>query len=60
MPHNLWIANPGAHNVLVLPRGSTDPARTLNDTNQPNDVAVCDEGGVAVYPPHRTVRGPAS
>ena len=40
--HNLWVANPGANDVLVFPRGSTDPARTLNDTNQPNDVAVCE------------------
>jgi len=62
--HNLWVANPGANDVLVFPRGSMDPARTLNDTNQPNDVAVCDDGtafvadslnqgGVAVYPPGR-------
>ncbi|MFY9738123.1 MAG: hypothetical protein WAK11_03630 [Candidatus Cybelea sp.] len=62
--HNLWVANPGANDVLVFPRGSTDPTRSLNDTNQPNDVAVRDdgtafvadslnEGGVAVYPPRR-------
>ncbi|MGA8534633.1 MAG: hypothetical protein WB615_11035 [Candidatus Tumulicola sp.] len=62
--HNLWVANPGANDVLVFPRGSMDPARTLNDTNQPNDVAVCgdgtafvadslNQGGVAVYPPGR-------
>jgi sugar lactone lactonase YvrE len=61
--HNLWVANPGANDVLVFPRGSTDPTRTLNDTNQPNDIAVCgdgtafvadslNQGGVAVYPPH--------
>jgi|HubBroStandDraft_6_1064221.scaffolds.fasta_scaffold75237_1 hypothetical protein len=60
--HNLWVANPGANDVLVFPRGSMDPARTLDDTNQANDVAVRDdgtafvadslnEGGVAVYPP---------
>lgn len=62
--HNLWVANPGANDVLVFPRGSMAPARTLNDTNQPNDVAVCgdgtafvadslNQGGVAVYPPGR-------
>lgn len=62
--HNLWVANPGANDVLVFPRGSMAPARTLNDTNQPNDVAVRDDGtafvadslnqgGVAVYPPRR-------
>ncbi len=62
--HNLWVANPGANDVLVFPRGSMDPARTLNDSNQPNDVAVCgdgtafvadslNQGGIAVYPSHR-------
>ncbi len=62
--HNLWVANPGANDVLVFPPGSMDPARILNDTNQPNDVAVCgdgtafvadslNQGGVAVYPPAR-------
>jgi DNA-binding beta-propeller fold protein YncE len=59
--HNLWVANPGANDVLVFPRGSMTPARTLQDTDQPNDVALCadgtafvadslNEGGVAVYP----------
>jgi hypothetical protein len=62
--HNLWVANPGANDVLVFSRGATDPGRTLDDTNQPNDVAVrgdgtafvadsLNEGGVAVYPPGR-------
>lgn len=62
--HNLWVANPGANDVLVFPRGSMDSARTLNDPNQPNDVAVCGDGtafvadslnlgGIGVYPPHR-------
>lgn len=60
--HNLWVANPGANDVLVFPRGSMYPTRALNDTNQPNDVAVrgdgtafvadsLNQGGVAVYPP---------
>jgi hypothetical protein len=60
--HNLWVANPGANNVLVFARGSKKPTRTLQDVNQPNDVAVCGNGtafvaddlslgGVAVYPP---------
>ncbi len=62
---NLWVANPGANDVLVFPRGSTTPSETLGDSNQPNDVAVCHAGtafvadslnlgGVAVYPPGRT------
>jgi hypothetical protein len=59
--HNLWVANPGANDVLVYPPGSMYPTRTLNDANQPNDVAVCsgiafvadslNQGGIAVYPP---------
>jgi hypothetical protein len=64
--HNLWVANPGANDVLIFPRGSMDPVRTLDDTNQPNDVAVrgdgtafvadsLNQGGVAVYPPGRKV-----
>lgn len=63
--HNLWAANPGGNDVLVFPRGSTTPGETLNDTNQPNDVATCHDGtafvadsenlgGVAVYPPGHT------
>ena len=59
--HNLWVANPGANDVLVFPRGSRTPSETLDDSNQPNDVAVCREGtafvadslnvgGVAVFP----------
>ncbi|HEX3368021.1 MAG TPA: hypothetical protein VHS56_00465 [Candidatus Cybelea sp.] len=59
--HNLWVANPGANDVLVFPRGSKSPTRTLPDANQPNDVAVCadgtafvadalNEGGIAVFP----------
>jgi hypothetical protein len=59
--HDLWVANPGANDVLVFPRGYADPTRILHDTNQPNDVAVCGDGtafvadslnqsGVAVYP----------
>jgi DNA-binding beta-propeller fold protein YncE len=63
--HNLWVANPGANDVLVFPRGSKTPSETLKDSNQPNDVAVCSDGtafvadslnrgGVAVYPPGHT------
>ena len=63
--HNLWVANPGANDVLVFRRGSTTPRETLEDSNQPNDVAVCsdgtafvadslNQGGVAVYPPGHT------
>ncbi|HEY6326791.1 MAG TPA: hypothetical protein VIW73_09815 [Candidatus Cybelea sp.] len=63
--HNLWVANPGANDVLVFPRGSTTPSETLNDSDQPNDVAVCHDGtafvadslnrgGIAVYPPGHT------
>lgn len=59
--HNLWVANPGANDVLVFSRGSRTPIKTLNDSNQPNDVAVAfdftayvadslNQGGVAVYP----------
>lgn len=59
--HNLWVANPGANDVLVFHRGSTTPSDTLDDSNQPNDVAVRPDGtafvadslnlgGVAVYP----------
>ena len=33
--HNLWVANGGANNVLVFPRGSTAPTQTLTDPNQP-------------------------
>lgn len=64
--HNLWVANPGADDVLVFPRGSTMPSETLDDTNRPNDVAVSNNGtafvadslnvgGVAVYPPGHTM-----
>lgn len=64
--HNLWVANPGANDVLIFRRGSTTPSETLEDSNQPNDVAVCSDGtafvadslnlgGVAVYPPGHTV-----
>jgi len=63
--HNLWVANPGANDVLVFPRGSKMPSETLSDTNAPNDVTVCHDGtafvadslnlgGVAVYPPGHT------
>jgi len=63
--HALWVANPGANDVLVFRRGSTTPSETLEDSNQPNDVAVCHDGtafvadslnlgGVAVYPPGHT------
>ncbi|HVR47436.1 MAG TPA: hypothetical protein VMT95_12475 [Candidatus Binatia bacterium] len=63
--HNLWVANPGANDVLVFRRGSKTPSETLEDSNQPNDVAVCHDGtafvadslnlgGVAVYPPGHT------
>jgi hypothetical protein len=59
--HNLWVANPGANNVLVFPHGSTTPIETISDSNQPNDVAVCRDGtafiadslnvgGIGVYP----------
>jgi hypothetical protein len=62
--HNLWVANPGAKNVLEFPRGATTPSQTLSDSNMPNDVTVCgngtvfvsdslNKGGVAVYPPGR-------
>jgi DNA-binding beta-propeller fold protein YncE len=64
--HNLWVANPGANDVLLFPRGSMQSTRTLNDTNQPNDVAVrsdgtafvadsLNQGGVAVYSPGHKV-----
>ncbi|MBV8343600.1 MAG: hypothetical protein JO190_01230 [Candidatus Eremiobacteraeota bacterium] len=60
--HDLWVANPGANNVLVFRRGSTTPSAALHDPNQPNDVAVCHHrtafvadslnlGGIAVFPP---------
>jgi hypothetical protein len=63
--HNLWVANPGANDVLVFRRGSTTPSETLKDSNQPNDVTVChngtafvadslNSGGVAVYPAGHT------
>jgi DNA-binding beta-propeller fold protein YncE len=63
--HNLWVANPGANDVIVFPRGSKTPSETLKDSNQPDDVAVCSDGtafvadslnrgGVAVYPPGHT------
>lgn len=63
--HNLWVANPGADNVLEFARGAATPSQMLNDGNRPNDVAVCsngtvfvadseNKGGVAVYPPGRT------
>jgi hypothetical protein len=64
--HHLWVANPGANDVLVFRRGSKIPSETLKDSDQPNDVAVCgggtafvadslNLGGVAVYPPGHTV-----
>jgi hypothetical protein len=64
--HNLWVANPGANNVLVFARGSTSPSEKLHDRNQPSDVAVRSDGtafvadalnagGVAVYPAGRTM-----
>ena len=63
--HNLWVANGGANNVLVFPRGSTAPTQTLTDPNQPNDVTMCPDGtvyvadisgagGIGVYPPGST------
>lgn len=63
--HDLWVANPGANDVLVFRRGSKTPSEALKDSNQPNDVAVCGDGtafvadslnrgGVAVYPPGHT------
>ncbi len=63
--HNLWVANPGANDVLIFHRGSTTPIEALEDSNQPNDVAVCHNGtafvadslnlgGIAVYPPGHT------
>jgi DNA-binding beta-propeller fold protein YncE len=59
--HNLWVANPGANNVLVFHRGDMIPSETLHDSNQPNDVALCSngtafvadlsgKGGIGVYP----------
>ncbi|MBV8373342.1 MAG: hypothetical protein JOY69_08795 [Candidatus Eremiobacteraeota bacterium] len=64
--HNLWVANPGANDVLVYSRGALSPARILHDRNQPNDVAVSSDGtafvadalnagGVAVFPAGHTM-----
>jgi DNA-binding beta-propeller fold protein YncE len=62
--HRLWVANGGANNVLVFPRGAKAPTLTLTQRRdyQPNDVAMCPDGtvvvansfnagGIAVYPP---------
>ena len=60
--HNLWVANPGANNVLEFPRGATRPSATLRDSNGPNDVTLCPDGtvfvadttgkgGIGAYPP---------
>ena len=62
--HNLWVANPGANDVLEFARGATAPSRRLRDRNLPNDVTVCGNGtafvadtanigGIGVYPPGR-------
>jgi hypothetical protein len=63
--HDLWVANPGANDVLMYPRGANSPSVTLEDTNAPNDVAQCPDGttyvadsagagGIGVYPAGRT------
>lgn len=63
--HNLWVANPGASNVLEFSRGKKTPSATLRDSNAPNDVALCDDGtvfvadaggkgGIGVYPAGRS------
>jgi len=62
---NLWVANPGANNVLEFHRGAKAPSEILHDTNLPNDVALCSDGtafvadslngaDVGVYPPGHT------
>lgn len=59
--HDLWVANPGAGNVLMFPRGASVAAKTLIDSNDPNDVTTCPDGtvyvadsggafGIGVYP----------
>jgi hypothetical protein len=63
--HDLWVANPGANDVLVFKRGASSPSVTISDPNAPNDVAQCPNGttyvtdagglgGIGVYPPGHT------
>ncbi|MEO6990502.1 MAG: hypothetical protein ABI346_06390 [Candidatus Baltobacteraceae bacterium] len=45
----LWVANTGANNILVFPRGATSPIYLLNDPyGPPVDVTVCAGGTVYV------------